>query len=265
MFGVVKMERRIITYPGVRPNYYEIDNYGNVYNIYTGKQLIPRTDGKGYLRIQLQSTKTNGRRMEVAVHRLVCWEFNGPYIDEEHSLVNHKDGIKDNNEPCNLEWCSNSENIRHAIDNGLLVYNRLFDFDEETIKTACDLIILGLSNIEIVDYIYGGLDIHSEEHANLAYTLAEIRRGKSYNKIFEDRKLNIDYSIYENLDIESIRESVKSTSNNKTDEELVELIYRYKNEGMNKKEILEKITGYTSSCATFYVRRVYAYIYRIFK
>lgn len=255
----------IITYPGVRPNYYCINEYGNVYNIKTGKQIVPRRDGKGYLRIQLQSTKTNGRRIEVAVHRLVCWEFNGPYNDDEHNLVNHKDGVKDNNIPENLEWCSNSENIQHAIDTGLLVPKRLYDFDKNIIETACDLIIMGLSNMEIVDYIYGGLDIHSEEQTNLAYTLAEIRRGKSYRKIFEDRKGNIDYSLYENIDINSIRNSIKSTANFKTDNELRSLIIEYKNNGMNKKEILEKITGYSSSCATFHVRRIYAYINRIFK
>jgi len=43
------------------------------------------------------------------------------------------------------------------------------------------------------------------------------------------------------------------------------LLFDTKNEGLSKVEILEKITGYTSSCATFYVRRVYSHINRIFK
>ena len=258
-------EARIVTYPGVRPNYYTIDEYGNVYNKKTGKQIIPRIDGKGYIRIQLQSTKSNGNRIEVAVHRLVCWEFNGPYVDDEHSLVNHKDGIKNNNNPDNLEWCSNSENVKHAIETGLLVPKRMFNFDEDVIRIVCDLIIIGLSNIEIVDYVYNGIDIHSVEHANLAHTISEIRRGKSYNRLYEERKKNIDVSLYNNLDVSKIRESVKSTRNLKTDKELNDLIIRYKNEGLSKVEILEKITGYTSSCATFYVRRVYSHIDRIFK
>lgn len=259
------LERKIITYPGVRPNFYEIDNKGNVFNIQNGKQLVPRTDGKGYIRIQLQSTKSNGRRIEVAVHRLICWEFNGPYPDDEHALVNHKDGIKNHNIPENLEWCSNSENIQHAIDTGLLQYKRMYDYSDDIISTACDLIILGLSNMEIAEYIYGGIDIHSEEHSNFVCTLAEIKCGKSYKHIYQNGTKYVDYSLYEDLDIESIRESLKSTANFKTDKELINTIIKYKNEGMSKLDILEKITGYRSSSATIHTKRIYAYILRAFK
>jgi len=33
--------------------------------------------------------------------------------------INHKDGVKSNNELSNLEWVTSAENQKHAIDNGL--------------------------------------------------------------------------------------------------------------------------------------------------
>lgn len=259
------LERRIITYPGVKPDFYEIDEEGNVFNIRNGKQISTRVDGKGYIRIQLQSTKSNGRRIEVAVHRLICWEFNGPYPDDEHNLVNHKDGIKNHNIPENLEWCSNSENVQHAINTGLLQHKRMYYYDENIISTACDLMIMGLSNMEITQYIYGGIDIHSEEHSNFVCTLAEIKCGKSYKHIYQNGMKIVDYSLYEDLDIDYIRKSLKSTASFKTDNDLINTINEYKNMGLSKLDILEKITGYRSSSATIHTRRIYAYILRSFK
>ena len=75
----------------------------------------------------------------------------------------------------------------------------------------------------------------------------------------------VDYSLYEDLDIENIRKSLKSTASFKTDNDLINAINEYKNMGLSKLDILEKITGYRSSSATIHTRRIYAYILRAFK
>lgn len=258
------VDKQVITYPGVRPNFYNIDHNGVVYNIKNGKEIRSYVDGKGYIRVQLQSTKSNGRRIDVGVHRLLCWEFNGPYTNE-NDVVNHIDGVKNNNNPRNLAWCSNSENVKHAIDNGLLKISRRYDYDEETISTACDLIILGLTNMEITEYIYNGIDIHSEEQGNFLTTLGCIRAGKSYQKIYQNRLNNINYDDYKDINKSNIKESIKSTKNVDKIDNLNEIIISYRNEGFSKIDILEKITGYRSSSATVYTKRIYRIINGLFK
>jgi DNA-directed RNA polymerase specialized sigma24 family protein len=55
----------------------------------------------------------NGEKNQVKVHRLVANAFI-PNPDDKKN-VNHKDGNKVNNIVSNLEWCTHTENNRHAF------------------------------------------------------------------------------------------------------------------------------------------------------
>ena len=61
---------------------------------------------------QNNNKKYNTRK----IHRLICIAFHG---DNKRLEVNHIDGNKSNNKPCNLEWCTRSENVKHAFKIGL--------------------------------------------------------------------------------------------------------------------------------------------------
>ncbi len=64
---------------------------------------------KGYLRIKF---KVDGRKVSVFAHRLVWQFFRGDIPDDLEP--NHKDGIKSNNHPDNLELTTSSGNTTHA-------------------------------------------------------------------------------------------------------------------------------------------------------
>ena len=99
------------------PNYegmYQVSNLGRVKSLKFGKERILKgSSAREYRLISLckdQSTKLR------YVHRIVMLAFVGKSDLE----VNHKNGIKTDNRLENLEYCTRSENIKHAFDTGLI-------------------------------------------------------------------------------------------------------------------------------------------------
>ena len=89
---------------------YEITKSGEVINKNTNRVLKPQLNGKGYYRVCI------GGQLKF-VHRLVAQK----YVPNPNNKpqVNHKDGNKLNNYVDNLEWVDNTENRKHAVENGL--------------------------------------------------------------------------------------------------------------------------------------------------
>lgn len=87
---------------------------GKAMNIRTKKWLALNDNGHGYKQV---SVMVKGKRYVRYIHRLVAECFiPNPYRLPE---VNHLDGDKANNNADNLEWCTTSDNHKHAYQMGL--------------------------------------------------------------------------------------------------------------------------------------------------
>ena len=100
---------------------YQVSNLGNVrsltrkvntfngFRTAQGKILKPLKTNKGYYRVDL---KQHQKDKYILVHRLVAETFiPNP---NNYPIVNHKDTNKANNKVDNLEWCTQSHNIKEA-------------------------------------------------------------------------------------------------------------------------------------------------------
>jgi hypothetical protein len=121
---------------------YEVSNAGNVRSFSQAKRggllaLIPNEFG--YLTV---SVWKDGKQKNCRVHRLVAEAFLvKPYGKD---VVNHKDGNVTNNKVDNLEWCTQAENLAHAIKTGLrktinLSSNELYDLYVTQGKTGVEI------------------------------------------------------------------------------------------------------------------------------
>lgn len=96
----------------------EVSEYGEVRDVKRKKFIYVTYEW--YVKRDLNPCKTLGYVKTnisgnlVYIHRVVAETF----LDREEGRnhVNHIDGSRDNNYRYNLEWCTHSENIRHAIE-----------------------------------------------------------------------------------------------------------------------------------------------------
>ena len=97
---------------------YAINIKGMVYNINTQTQVSVSLDSKGYKTFRVWYNNTTKLLRH---HRVIAEIFvpNHHWLDISELVVNHRDGVKTNNDPFNLEWVTKSQDCQHAYDFGL--------------------------------------------------------------------------------------------------------------------------------------------------
>ena len=105
---------------------YEIYEDGRCFSYISNHFLKPQMANK----YPTYNLTIEGKKKKTYVHRMVAETFL-PH-DEEHNIVNHKDGNSHNFDLSNLEWVTASENSHHACANGLtprgnMIMNRFIE------------------------------------------------------------------------------------------------------------------------------------------
>jgi hypothetical protein len=80
-----------------------------------GRELSVNKSNTGYLQVKMNNKN-------YSIHSLVANFILGERPKDY--VVNHKDGVKTNNRPSNLEYVTLAENTRHSVRHGMHICNR---------------------------------------------------------------------------------------------------------------------------------------------
>jgi len=135
-----KINKDEIFYPVIGlEKYYEINRLGVVRSIdrtyikvngvkfnHKGAVLTQRT-AFGYKTVNMTVSEIGYHKI-MRVHRLLAMQFiPNP---NNYPVINHKNGIRDDNRLCNIEWVSVQYNNWHTYSQGRLMHNRVLSYDD---------------------------------------------------------------------------------------------------------------------------------------
>lgn len=228
-------------------NVKEFNNYfvcsdGRIFSSKSKRFLDKKSDKDGYTRVVLYNGST---KKCFKVHRLVA-EYFVSGETEERCLVNHKNGIKDDNRSENLEWVSYSENALHA-------HNKLKSYNLKKSLKVTDCTI-----INILNTFYENRNI--EEIFNLYPDLSKntIRlylRNKCRSDLLGEDFRNEILSIYDSMTNKSTRNRTYSK---------IEFEQTIPTDLLMKDERYKTVEGFSSFAVTS-KGRVYSFRRKIFR
>lgn len=167
------------------PSFYHIDEYGNILNTKRNKYRKAHHDKDGYLNIVLYNNE--GERQNFKVHQLVALTYIGD-PPEGMTMVNHKDGIRDNNNVSNLEWVNDALNKLHSKTEG--AYYKKKKDTYKLVDRICALLEKGYDTPMIMDElgIYGAKK--NPQYPRIVKLISAIRNRRYFTHIID--KYNIE-------------------------------------------------------------------------
>ena len=196
--------------------HYQVSSFGRIRSLigWNGHEYISRkkivsgwvqkTDVGGSYKRRVVRLAKDGEREEIKVHRLVAMEFIANPDNKPN--INHKDGNPLNNCVDNLEWCTQKENIDHAILTGL----RSIDAYENE-KEIIDLYVSGISIREISNSFNScqstiskvissaGLEIRGNSHYKNKYSINKEELAKDFENGMRNKDIAIKHKTNSSL------------------------------------------------------------------
>lgn len=185
-------EWRILTYPSVKPNTYEVSNFGRIRRLSDG-YIYHLTVDTRYGYVFSSFFDYEGKSHHQFIHRMVAWEYLTDSRDTDMD-VNHINGIKTNNTVMNLEWVERKTNIRHAMLTGLNDISgensKVSKFKEIDIRIICEKLVEFKGDIEAVMKYLSSIGRYDISRWNVEVVKYKRRWKKVSDEYFDEEAFN---------------------------------------------------------------------------
>lgn len=243
--------------PNVQP-YYWISTYGNVFSTFSNRYLYQSKSSTNGGHMNVILSLKDGSIKHIDVHRLVMLAFRY-FPGCEKYIVNHIDTIPDHNWLWNLEWVTQSYNVKYSYECGNMPRGENKSnatLNDDKVHLICKLLCMNMSYKDILYLIgYDVNNMNKSEYHNAECLINNIKYSKAWNHISSQ------------YDINTNKKSIQRFT-----EDQVKLICECIVEGMQFSEIIKKldintlsmdkkdIANLRSIISAIKTKRVYKYI-----